>query len=89
MRRFLVTVVLGAFLALVGVQSAHAHDSAAAPLDSCAVCALAQQAQRQAPSKAPSVIAVFSWTPCEQSVALFDGALTPLRARARAPPRAS
>lgn len=87
--RLIAVLVLGAFLALVGVSSAHAHDSAAAPADACAVCALAQQAQRQAPAQAPSVVAVFTWTPCDSFVSLFTGVPAPLHALARAPPRAS
>jgi len=88
-RRFLAGLLVGAFLALVGVQSAHAHDSSAAPVDSCAVCVLAHQAQRHAPAAAPAVVTVHSWTPLQAGAESFSGAAPVVAADARAPPSAS
>lgn len=54
MRRLVLGVLLGGFLTLIGLQAAHSHKTVKAA-DPCAVCALAQQAARQAPKALPTI----------------------------------
>lgn len=89
MRRLCAGLLLGAFLTLIGVQAAHVHDSAAAPVDSCAVCTLGHQAQRQAPAAVPVVAPVAVWTVFVAAVPSFTGAAPVVIADARAPPAVS
>jgi hypothetical protein len=88
-RRILAGLLLGAFLALIGVQAAHAHEGASPASDACAVCALAHQAQRRAPAGSPSLEVPRSWTPISVGSESFDGAAPAVAADARAPPSAS
>ena len=48
MKGLLWNVIFGSFLVLVGLQAAHVHAGQATA--TCAVCALAQQAQRHVPA---------------------------------------
>ena len=81
-------MVLGAFLALVGVQAAHSHDDGPS-LDSCAVCALAHQAQGEAPHAAPAVAASVAWESVFCAADRFASAPVVLSGKARAPPALS
>ena len=54
MRRLLLGVVVGGFLALIGVQSAHSHEAVGS--GPCQVCALGSQTVRHAPAAAPCVV---------------------------------
>lgn len=81
-------VVLGSFLALVGVQAAHSHDSAV-PVDSCAVCALAHKTQRAAPLAAPAISVSLCWLPVAPAVERAGEAVSVRAAQARAPPSLS
>jgi len=53
-RRLVLGVLLGGFLTLIGLQAAHTHKTVKTD-DPCAVCALAQQAARQAPKAVPTI----------------------------------
>lgn len=55
MRRLIAGLLLGCFLTLIGLQSAHRHRTDK-PVERCSVCALAQQATRQAPKASPAVV---------------------------------
>ena len=78
------------YLALAGLQAWHHHrDVRAANPDSCATCAIAQQAVRHAPAGAPALAVVFTSlaTPAAPAAARLERAVSD--ASARAPPSAS
>jgi len=54
-RRLIAGLLLGCFLTLIGVQAAHRHKTDK-PAERCSICALAQQATRQAPKAAPAAV---------------------------------
>lgn len=86
MKRLILGLVFGSFLALVGIHTCHVHSDA--NVEACRICVIGDQAVRVAPA-APAALVVSVVAAALQDAPQGDVcALLPVRVAARAPPSA-
>ena len=84
MKRLLLGVLVGGFLALVGVHNWHAHTDANAK--SCGICVIGGQGVLHAPAAAPGLSVSVVASALADAPQGDVSAPLPVRAAARAPP---